>query len=87
MSISTRRDQIDTINREIVCLLGKRLELAREIARLKKEHQLPILDVERETVILEEIKCLAKEHQLSVSLVEEIFKLVLDYTKMEMGAI
>ncbi|EKE08658.1 MAG: hypothetical protein ACD_17C00063G0001 [uncultured bacterium] len=87
MMLSTLRDQIDRINRELVGLLGKRLEIAREIARLKKEHRLPILDSERESAIFEEIKCLAIEHQLSSPIVEEIFQIVLDYTKIEMGAI
>jgi chorismate mutase len=85
MMLSTLRDQIDQINRELVVLLGKRLEIAREIARLKKEHRLPILDSEREFAILEEIRCLAKEHQLSPPIVEKIFQIVLDYTRIEMS--
>ena len=87
MMLSTLRDQIDQINRELVGLLGKRLKIAREIARLKKEYRLPILDSKRESAILEEIKSLATQHQLSSSLVEEIFQIILKRTKIEMGAI
>jgi chorismate mutase len=86
MTLPLLRDQIDQINRELVSALGKRLQIARAIARLKKEQRLPILDPERESAILEEIGCLAKEHELSPPIVKEIFQIVLAYTKMEMGA-
>lgn len=87
MMLSTLRDQIDRINRELVHLLGRRLAIAKDIARLKKEHKLPILDPERESTILKEIKSLAAQHQLSSVVVEEIFQLILETTRIEMGAI
>jgi chorismate mutase len=87
MTLSILRDQIDQINRELVMLLGKRLEIAKQIARLKKEHRCPILDPERESIIMDEIKRLARECQLSLPIVEEIFQIVLAYTRIEMGGI
>ena len=87
MTLSILRKQIDQINQELVVLLSKRLEIAKQIAQLKKENRLPILDSERESAIKEKIRSLAKKHQLSSSMLEEIFQIVLDYTRIEMGAI
>jgi chorismate mutase len=78
------RNEIDAINRELVALLGKRLEVAKEIALVKKLQGLSILDPEREMLIKEEIRSLAKEKHLSVSVVESIFEIILDYTRREM---
>ena len=78
------RDQIDAVDRQIVALLGKRLEIAREIARVKKREKLPILDAKREALIREELRSLAKEQGLSAPVVEEIFQLILDYSRLEM---
>ena len=84
MTLASLRDQIDAINRQLVGLLGKRLEIAKQIARLKKEEKRPVLDAARESLIKQEIRHLAKTHQLSPPIVEEIFQLILDYTKLEM---
>jgi chorismate mutase len=84
MMLSVLRDQIDQINQELVRLLSQRLQIARGIARLKKEQGLPILDAERESILLEQVRQFAKEQQLSPNIIEEIFHLVLDYTRLEM---
>lgn len=85
MTLSNLRQQIDAINRELVLLLGKRLNIARAIARVKKEQALPVLDAEREASILLEITALAKQHQLCPHVIQEIFHILLNYTRSEMG--
>lgn len=87
MSLQTLRKEIDQINHELIRLLGKRLKLAKEIAKVKKQEHLPVLDSNREAAIREEIRSLAKEHGLSPSIIEDIFQLILDYTKVEMEAL
>ncbi len=84
MMLKTLREQMDKINRELIDLLGRRLEVAKEIARVKKRDQLPILDAEREKCIQEEVKSLAKERGLNTPMLEEIFTLIFDHTRMEM---
>jgi chorismate mutase len=81
------RDQIDTINAELVALLGKRIHIAREIARIKKEQHLPILDSDREGEIKSQMKKRAIEHGISPHVTEEIFQLILDYSRIEMGSL
>jgi chorismate mutase len=81
------RHEIDAINHQLVTLLGKRLEVAREIAVIKRLQGLSILDDEREQRIKEEVKVLAKKQGLDKDLVEAVFQLILDYTRLEMEKI
>lgn len=85
--LDTLRLEIDGVNRELISLLGKRIRIAREIARLKRAADLPLLDAGREESILIEMRSLAKEHKLSPPVVEELFQMVLDYTRLEMESI
>lgn len=87
MQLNELRSQIDTINSELVLLLGKRTEIAREIARIKKREQLPILDSSREDAIKIKVRGLAKEQKISASVMEEIIQIVLDYTRLEMESV
>jgi len=84
MKLMRLREEIDGLNRELVELLGKRTEVARRIARIKKEEQLPMLDVGREQKIKDEMRQLARASRISASFIEEIFDLLLDYTRLEM---
>ncbi len=87
MNLKELREQIDTINRKLISLLGVRMEIAREIARVKKRERLPVLDAKREDAIKAEIRMLAKEQGLSPTVMEEIFTIVMDYTRLEMESV
>jgi len=84
MSLSKLRDQIDAIDREWIKLLKQRLDVAKQIALVKKNNRMPILDLEREAWMKAEIRRLAQEQQINERMVEEIFHLVIFYTKQEM---
>lgn len=84
MTLQHLREEMDAINGQLVELIGKRTEVARAIARIKKRENLPILDPVRERAIQEEVRRLARANRVSVSVVEEIFRLLLDYTRLEM---
>ncbi len=84
MQLKQLRDQIDQINSELVSLLGKRIEIAKEIARIKKRENLPILDSQREDKIKEKVRELAKKQGISPSIMEEIIQIILEYSRIEM---
>jgi len=84
MILNELRMQIDALNCQLVELLGKRTEVAREIARIKKRDKLPILDPGRERTIKDEVRQLARANRISVAVVEEMFDLLLEYTRLEM---
>lgn len=56
MKIEDYRKEIDSLDKEIVESLEKRMNLAEAIGRLKKEKALEILDSSREEEVLEGIK-------------------------------
>ncbi len=85
MNLEKLREQIDAINRELVELFGKRLELAKEIARIKKREKLPILDEARERRQYEALRKLATERGLSPMIIEEMFRLFIEYSRLEMA--
>lgn len=55
-SIERFREQIDTIDDEILVLLLRRLSLAREIGEYKARRGLPIMDLRREAEILGKVR-------------------------------
>jgi len=67
------RKQIDQIDNQIVELLGKRMDLVKEIGKLKKESALGITDEEREKEIRARLKTLAEENGLSDEFVNHLF--------------
>lgn len=84
MSLESLRHQIDHLNAEIVGLFSERLKVTKEIARIKKECDLPVHDIVREEEQLEALRALAKQHHLSPAVIEEIFTLFVDYSKLNM---
>lgn len=87
MSLKQLRQEIDNLDEQVIHLVGKRIQLAKQIARIKKEHRLPILDAEREEEIRACVRNLAKEQGLSAPIMVEIMQLILDYSRIEMGSI
>lgn len=84
MNLEILRNQIDHLNAEIIKLFSKRLKVAKEIAKIKKERHLPLHDSSREEEQLQALRDLAKQHDISPAVIEEIFTLFLDYSKLNM---
>lgn len=87
MSLPELREQIDAIDREWIQLFKRRLDVAKQIALVKKRKGLSIPDAERERVMMERNLRQAQELQINPRMVEEVFRLVLVYTKQEMGRV
>ncbi|MBS0604177.1 MAG: chorismate mutase [Verrucomicrobia bacterium] len=84
MNLDELRKIIDQLNTEIIELFSKRLSVTKEIAKVKKENQLPVHDPLREEKQLQMLREAAKKHGLSPAVIEEIFNLFVDYSKMNM---
>ena len=76
-------NKIDHLNAEIIGLFSERLKIAKEIAKIKKERIFPH-DPVREQEQLQVLRDLAKLHGLSPAVIEEIFTLFVDYSKINM---
>ena len=80
MDISELREQINQIDHEIVELYGKRMETAREIGRFKREHNLPVLDSERERELLNRVAEQAgKDNERGI---RALYHLLMDHSRM-----
>ena len=56
MELENLRIQIDEIDKEMIKLFEKRMEIVSKIGEYKKVHNLPILDKNREQIVLEKNK-------------------------------
>jgi len=79
-SLSKIREQIDEINLKIVDLLHQRYQLTAEVARYKKQFNLPIKDLKREKLMFSKIKSTVSVLGLPVEEVIRIFEIIVEYT-------
>lgn len=64
------REEIDQIDQELVRLLEKRYICVDEVVRIKKEHDLPVLDNNREKLVLKKISNQVKDDKYQESIVK-----------------
>ena len=74
------REQIDSIDDEIVSLLSKRMEIVKEVGKLKKEHKIEPLDVKRLEEVLYTKKKKAKLLGISQKFVEKLYKIIHEHS-------
>ena len=81
MDILELRNEIDVIDRELVEIFCRRMEVAAKIADYKKEHNLPISHPGRELEVLQKVSELAGAElgDYARDLYSEIFKISKHY--------
>jgi chorismate mutase len=67
------RQDLENIDREIIALIGQRLTLARRTTALKRAAELPILDPQREAVVIRNAVSHARKLRVPEEPVREIF--------------
>jgi chorismate mutase len=67
------RKHIDRIDNVIINALAERMSVMPDVAKIKKENNIPITDEAREIAIMDKLKKIAAEHGLDESFVEEVF--------------
>src|SRR5699024_1043581 len=67
------REEIDAIDREIVSLFERRMDLGAEVARYKMEAGKPVLDRDREQEKLKSVSAQAKDSFTAAAL-QELFR-------------
>lgn len=55
MNLEQTRQMIDQVDKELVALLEKRMDLVQEVVAYKKANHMPILDQSREEAVLNKI--------------------------------
>ena len=75
-TLKNYREQLDIIDKELILLLAKRFATVEQIAYFKKEHSIPILQINRWEDVRKRILSYAKEMQLNTDFVESMFNLI-----------
>jgi chorismate mutase len=72
------RSEIDLVDAHIVEAIGRRFQLCRDIARLKKEQLIPMMQPGRIETVRHHCAELCARHHVSPALVEQIYRLIID---------
>ena len=82
--LEKQRAEIDAIDREIVALFERRMQVVVDVARIKKENSIAILDANREKEVIAKVQSYLKDDHLKEELAEAyetLMKVSKDYQK------
>lgn len=74
------RRRLDEIDDEIAKLLGERLQICREVAVYKSEHEIPMMQPERVKIVRERYLSRGAEHDLPEEFTSDLFDLLITTT-------
>ncbi|NHN48760.1 chorismate mutase [Halostella sp. JP-L12] len=83
MSLDELREEIETIDRELVELIARRTYVADTVAEVKEEHDLPTTDEAQEEAVMERAGKNAEQFDVDANLVKAIFRLLIELNKVE----
>ena len=78
MNLDQIREQIDSLDKELIMTLSKRMALIPNVAKYKQENNMPRFIPEREKAIIQEKRQIAKEQNINPDLAENIIKLIIE---------
>lgn len=68
--LTEQRQKIDELDQKIVALLEERMNVVSEVARVKADNNLPVLDSQREALLLSKISGYVKDPAYTASIVK-----------------
>ena len=74
------RRRLDAIDEQVATLLGERLEICREVAAYKSEHEIPMMQPERVKIVRENYLRRGAEHDLPEEFSSDLFDLLIATT-------
>ena len=86
--LEKQRAEIDAIDREIVALFERRMQVVVDVARIKKENGIAILDANREKEVIAKVQSYLKDDHLKEELAEAyetLMKVSKNYQKKRMN--
>ena len=66
------RERIDTIDKELIALFEERMNVVNDIAKYKIKNNLPILNQNREDIVISKVKAIVKNKEYTDSAIEFI---------------
>jgi chorismate mutase len=83
MSLEELREEIETIDHELVELIAQRTYVAETIAGVKAEQELPTEDEAQEQRVLDRAARNADRFQVDDEIVRDVFRLLIELNKVE----
>jgi chorismate mutase len=83
LSLEELRDEIRSIDREIVELIAQRTYVAESIAAVKREEGIPTTDESQEQAVMDRAGENAQRFDVDDNLVKAIFRLLIELNKVE----
>ncbi len=83
MSLEELREEIRSIDREIVELIAQRTYVADTIAQVKDEQGLPTTDEKQEEAVMKRAGKNADHFDVDANLVKAVFRLLIELNKVE----
>jgi 4-amino-4-deoxychorismate mutase len=74
------RRRLDAIDDQIAKLLGERLDICREVAVYKSEHEIPMMQPDRVKAVRERYLARGAEHDLPQEFTSDLFDLLITTT-------
>lgn len=74
------RKQIDIVDEKLLTLLAKRIILVRKISKFKKAHNIPILDEDRRSEVLNSQLSKGEKLGLPKDLIKKLYSLIHKYS-------
>ena len=66
------RERIDTIDKELIALFEERMNIVNDIAEYKIKNNLPILNQNREDIVISKVKAIVKNNDYTDSAIDFI---------------
>lgn len=83
MSLDELREEIQTIDRELVELIAQRTYVAETIAAVKDDRGLPTTDEQQEQAVMDRAGENAERFDVDSNLVKAVFRLLIELNKVE----
>jgi len=87
MSLDELRKKIDEVDSRIVRLIAERIKIAEEIGEVKKKLGKQIEDLNREQVVLDNVKEIAGQQGLNPDDIESIYRQIIAASKNMEGEV
>ena len=78
--LEKQRAEIDAIDREIVTLFERRMQVVVEVAQIKKENGMAILDANREKEVIQKVQSYLQDATLKEELAQ-VFEVMMKVSK------
>ncbi len=83
MALDELREEIESIDRELVELIARRTYVADTIAAVKDDRDLPTTDEQQEQRVMDRAGVNAEQFDVDANLVKAIFRLLIELNKVE----